>query len=188
LTAEKPLPQPDERSEGAIAHSLRAAHHRGLPAILCFTASVRRFYSFMFDQNRASLVLCGILGIGLPLFCLRGLSNRGALSDKLLALTFQSLNSGLAMMVFMSLVPAGVYQAWASISDGCMVCTFAGFRTFVVDGNLRLLARPGSGESSRARVGGPCPAFPSALHQSARSETTRSCQTPRATREDASSR
>jgi nitric oxide reductase subunit B len=26
---------------------------------------------------------------------------------------------------------------------GCMVCTFAGFRAFVVDGNLRLVARPG---------------------------------------------
>ena len=60
----------------------------------------------------------GMLGIGLLLFCLRGLSNRAAWSDKLLALTFWSLNIGLAMMVFMSLVPAGVYQAWASISEG----------------------------------------------------------------------
>jgi nitric oxide reductase subunit B len=60
----------------------------------------------------------GMLGIGLLLFCLRGLSNHGAWSDKLLALTFWSLNIGLAMMVFMSLVPAGVYQAWASISEG----------------------------------------------------------------------
>ena len=59
-----------------------------------------------------------MLGIGLLLFCLRGLSNRGAWSDKLLALTFWSLNIGLAIMVFMSPVPAGVYQAWASISEG----------------------------------------------------------------------
>jgi nitric oxide reductase subunit B len=28
------------------------------------------------------------------------------------------MNIGLAMMVFMSLLPAGVYQAWASISKG----------------------------------------------------------------------
>jgi nitric oxide reductase subunit B len=60
----------------------------------------------------------GMLGIGLMLFCLRGLSDRLAWSDKLLAPMFWMLNIGLAMMVFMSLVPAGVFQAWASISKG----------------------------------------------------------------------
>jgi len=60
----------------------------------------------------------GILGIGLLLFCLRGLSNRLAWSDSLLKLMFWSLNIGLGMMVFMSLVPAGIYQAAASISKG----------------------------------------------------------------------
>ena len=58
------------------------------------------------------------LGIGLLLFCLRGLSDRAAWSDKLLSPMFWSLNIGLAMMVFISLVPAGIYQAWASISKG----------------------------------------------------------------------
>ena len=60
----------------------------------------------------------GMLGIGLLLFCLRGLSNRLAWSDSLLNLMFWSLNIGLGMMVFMSLVPAGIYQAAASISKG----------------------------------------------------------------------
>ena len=60
----------------------------------------------------------GMLGIGLMLFCLRGLSDRDAWSDKLLAPMFWSLNIGLAMMVFISLVPAGIYQAWASITKG----------------------------------------------------------------------
>lgn len=60
----------------------------------------------------------GMLGIGLLLFCLRGLSPRAAWSDKLLQVSFWLLNIGLAMMVFMSLVPAGIYQAWASISEG----------------------------------------------------------------------
>ena len=60
----------------------------------------------------------GMLGIGLLLFCLRGLSDRSAWSDKLLAPMFWSLNIGLAMMVFVSLVPAGIYQAWASITKG----------------------------------------------------------------------
>lgn len=60
----------------------------------------------------------GMLGIGLMLFCLRGLMPRDAWQDKLLAPGFWLLNIGLAMMVFMSLVPAGIYQAWASVSEG----------------------------------------------------------------------
>ncbi len=60
----------------------------------------------------------GMLGIGLLLFCLRGLASRAAWSDQLLRPMFWSLNIGLAMMVFMSLVPAGIYQAWASITHG----------------------------------------------------------------------
>ena len=60
----------------------------------------------------------GMLGIGLILFCLRGLSDRAAWSDRLLRPMFWSLNIGLAMMVFISLVPAGIYQGWASVSKG----------------------------------------------------------------------
>ncbi|PWF46045.1 nitric-oxide reductase large subunit [Massilia glaciei] len=60
----------------------------------------------------------GMLGIGLMLFCLRGLTERAAWSDRLLAPMFWSLNIGLAMMVFMSLVPSGIYQAWASVTKG----------------------------------------------------------------------
>ncbi|SFG43539.1 nitric oxide reductase, NorZ apoprotein [Duganella sp. CF458] len=60
----------------------------------------------------------GMLGIGLMLFCLRGLVDRFAWSDKLLASMFWFLNIGLAMMVFISLVPAGIYQAAAAITKG----------------------------------------------------------------------
>jgi len=60
----------------------------------------------------------GMLGIGLLLFCLRGLSPREHWQDKLLSAAFWSLNIGLAMMVFLSLLPAGIYQAWASVSEG----------------------------------------------------------------------
>ena len=60
----------------------------------------------------------GMLGIGLLLFCLRGLFPRSAWEDKWLSPAFWSLNIGLAMMVFMSLLPAGIYQAWASVSKG----------------------------------------------------------------------
>ncbi|HJV84886.1 MAG TPA: nitric-oxide reductase large subunit [Noviherbaspirillum sp.] len=60
----------------------------------------------------------GMLGIGLMLFCLRGMSERAAWADNLLKPAFWLLNIGLAMMVFISLTPAGIYQAWASISRG----------------------------------------------------------------------
>ncbi|MEN3066893.1 nitric-oxide reductase large subunit [Uliginosibacterium sediminicola] len=60
----------------------------------------------------------GMLGIGLMLFCLRGLSPRSLWQDRLLRPAFWCLNIGLAMMVFLSLVPAGIYQAWASVSQG----------------------------------------------------------------------
>jgi len=60
----------------------------------------------------------GMLGVGLTLFCLRGLFDRAVHADRLLGWAFWSLNIGLGMMVFMSLVPAGIYQAGAAISRG----------------------------------------------------------------------
>ncbi|OHB31508.1 MAG: nitric oxide reductase large subunit [Phenylobacterium sp. RIFCSPHIGHO2_01_FULL_69_31] len=60
----------------------------------------------------------GMLGIGLLLFCFRGLARREAWSDRLLGWTFWLLNGGLAMMLFMSLLPMGVVQAFASIEHG----------------------------------------------------------------------
>ena len=60
----------------------------------------------------------GMLGIGLMLFCLRGLFGPTPAADRFLAPAFWGLNAGLAMMVFMSLVPAGIYQAWASLTHG----------------------------------------------------------------------
>ncbi|WP_018605581.1 nitric-oxide reductase large subunit [Uliginosibacterium gangwonense] len=60
----------------------------------------------------------GMLGIGLMLFCLRGLMPRELWRDGWIKYAFWGLNIGLAMMVFMSLLPAGIYQAWASVSQG----------------------------------------------------------------------
>src|SRR5262249_57033985 len=51
-------------------------------------------------------------------------SGRGGLlgptrhADRLLAPAFWALNIGLAMMVFMSLLPAGIYQAYHSVGTG----------------------------------------------------------------------
>jgi nitric oxide reductase subunit B len=60
----------------------------------------------------------GMLGIGLMLFCLRGLYERSRHADRVLAPAFWGLNIGLALMVFVSLLPAGIYQAYHSISTG----------------------------------------------------------------------
>lgn len=60
----------------------------------------------------------GMLGIGLLLFCFRGMSRREAWDDRLLGWTFWLLNGGLTMMIFMSLLPTGVVQAFASIDQG----------------------------------------------------------------------
>jgi nitric oxide reductase subunit B len=60
----------------------------------------------------------GMLGIGLMLFCLRGLYARSLHADRYLAWTFWGLNIGLAMMVFMALLPAGIYQAALSVTHG----------------------------------------------------------------------
>lgn len=58
----------------------------------------------------------GMLGIGLMLFCLRTAYRNAVWSEGLLKTTFWSLNIGLAGMVFLSLVPAGIYQAYQSIT------------------------------------------------------------------------
>ena len=58
----------------------------------------------------------GMLGIGLTLFCMRGLSDPSRRSEKLLKTSFWCLNIGLAMMVFLSLFPQGLYQAYWSFT------------------------------------------------------------------------
>jgi len=58
----------------------------------------------------------GMLGLGLMLFCLRGLTDVRQWNQKLLKLSFWSLNIGLAMMTVMSLLPQGLWQAYASIN------------------------------------------------------------------------
>ena len=60
----------------------------------------------------------GMLGLGLTLFCMRGLTNPARWSNALLATAFWCLNIGLAMMVFMSLLPQGLYQTYMSFTQG----------------------------------------------------------------------
>ena len=58
----------------------------------------------------------GMLGIGLTLFCMRGLSDPARWSNGLLGTSFWCLNIGLAMMVFLSLFPQGLVQTYQSFA------------------------------------------------------------------------
>lgn len=58
----------------------------------------------------------GMLGLGLVLFCLRGLTDPTRWNSRLLAASFWSLNIGLGMMVFLALLPQGLLQTYASFT------------------------------------------------------------------------
>lgn len=60
----------------------------------------------------------GMLGLGLTLYCMRGLTNISFWNKKVLKISFWSLNIGLAMMTFLSLLPQGVLQTYTSIEYG----------------------------------------------------------------------
>jgi nitric oxide reductase subunit B len=60
----------------------------------------------------------GMLGIGLVLFCLRGLKPGIVWNERLLRTTFWSLNIGLALMALLTLLPLGTMQLLAAIDHG----------------------------------------------------------------------
>ena len=59
----------------------------------------------------------GILGIGLMLFCLRGLYPDYKWNDKLIGTAFWMINIGLFLMVTVSVLPIGILQAHESITN-----------------------------------------------------------------------
>jgi len=60
----------------------------------------------------------GMLGIALVLFCMRGLRPRQVWDEKILRLSFWSLNTGLALMGILTLLPLGTMQLLAAIEHG----------------------------------------------------------------------
>jgi nitric oxide reductase subunit B len=60
----------------------------------------------------------GMLGIGLMLFCLRGIKPAAQWNEKLLKTAFWSFNIGLAGMALMTLLPIGILQLIAAIDHG----------------------------------------------------------------------
>jgi nitric oxide reductase subunit B len=60
----------------------------------------------------------GMLGLGLMLFCLRGLRGRQDWNPSLLRGSFWTMNIGLALMALLTLLPLGVLQLRAAIEHG----------------------------------------------------------------------
>lgn len=69
----------------------------------------------------------GMLGIGLMLFCLKGLATRYVWNQKLIRFAFWSINIGLALMVLLSVLPVGLAQTWVSVHDGLWYARSAEF-------------------------------------------------------------
>ncbi|MDF2606408.1 MAG: nitric-oxide reductase subunit [Bacillales bacterium] len=69
----------------------------------------------------------GMLGIGLMLFCLKGLSGAKKWKTKALSLSFWSINIGLALMVLISVLPIGILQTLASLEHGMWYARSAEF-------------------------------------------------------------
>jgi nitric oxide reductase subunit B len=69
----------------------------------------------------------GMLGIGLMLFCLRGLTREQVWKSGVLKFSFWSLNLGLVLMIALSLLPVGLLQTWASVEHGMWYARSAEF-------------------------------------------------------------
>jgi len=69
----------------------------------------------------------GMLGIGLMLFCLRGLKPAAVWSERLLRTCFWSLNLGLVGMALLTLLPLGVLQVIAAVQHGYWFARSADF-------------------------------------------------------------
>ena len=69
----------------------------------------------------------GMLGIGLMLFCMKGLSVHNVWRTGALRFAFWAINGGLALMCLLSLLPVGLMQTWASVSHGMWYARSAQF-------------------------------------------------------------
>ncbi|PKO18010.1 nitric oxide reductase large subunit [candidate division BRC1 bacterium HGW-BRC1-1] len=85
----------------------------------------------------------GMLGIGLMLFCLKGLATHHAWRTKWLNISFWAINIGLAMMVILSLLPVGMLQTVASVNHGYWYARSADFLQTDTMQLLRWLRVPG---------------------------------------------
>jgi nitric oxide reductase subunit B len=85
----------------------------------------------------------GMLGMGLMLFCLRGMDPGAVWKEGTLRFAFWSINLGLLAMVTLSLLPVGLMQTWASVEHGYWYARSAEFLKTPLMETLRWLRVPG---------------------------------------------
>lgn len=85
----------------------------------------------------------GMLGIGLMLFCLKGLTVHRPWRTRSLSAAFWLMNVGLALMVLISLLPVGLLQTWASVEHGMWYARSAEFMQSPLMDTLRWLRMVG---------------------------------------------
>ncbi len=85
----------------------------------------------------------GMLGLGLMLFCIRGLRPDKEWRTGALRLSFWALNIGLLLMVVLSLLPVGLMQTWAAVSEGTWYARSAEFLQTPLMQQLRWLRMVG---------------------------------------------
>lgn len=69
----------------------------------------------------------GLLGMGLMLFCLKGLASHNVWRTGILSCSFWAINIGLLLMVLLSVLPVGLAQTWASVEYGLWYARSADF-------------------------------------------------------------
>ena len=85
----------------------------------------------------------GILGIGLMLFCLRGLYPDYKWNDRLIGTAFWMINIGLFLMVTISVLPIGIMQAHESITNAYWSARSAEFLQQDIMQTIRWMRVPG---------------------------------------------
>ena len=85
----------------------------------------------------------GMLGIGLVLFCLRGIKPDLLWDDRLLKISFWSFNIGLALMAVLTLLPIGTLQLLAAVDHGYWYARSAEFMQQPIIDTLVWMRVPG---------------------------------------------
>ncbi len=85
----------------------------------------------------------GMLGIGLMLTCLRAMSPSAQWNNRWMSFAFWAMNLGLAAMCFLSLLPVGLLQTWASVEKGYWYARSTVFLDTPLMQTLRWLRAPG---------------------------------------------
>jgi nitric oxide reductase subunit B len=93
--------------------------------------------------HAAMMGVYGMLAAGLALFCIRYLIPPERWSDRLAAISFWSLNTGLAWMCFATLFPLGILQLYESVSHGYFEARSLQYLTSSTNALIEWLRLPG---------------------------------------------